>query len=307
MDQKRLVAFFAVGCLGLGALGACGTAAALLFMASSSPSAVGAGQPGAAPPTATADGGTKRRPGRARGRVTGPDGRPIHVPGSHVDIMIQGLTAAAENAGVSPRVGADGTYDVALPPGNYQVWGYVRLTFEGQSYRLPLDPLEDQSVSQDSTAGVVMDFVWKLTGKKPNATAEPSNWANYYGATVSLVFGGWRDDMKKAVGKPPQGTKAVFTLVPRGPLVDGTAGKTLTFEREYDKLLGGLAENNLSDIPLGSYTLTGFEAWPDGSRHELVFEKSYAVYADSLDVSWKPWSGSEVAGPANVNFTRKVP
>src|SRR6185437_15949064 len=110
------------------------------------------------------------------------------------------------------------------------------------------------------------------------------NFTNWYGVSVNMQFQSYRNDIKKPVSKPPAGTKCVFTLTPVGKLIDGTDGKPLTFEREFDPLLSGLKNGNLQDIPLGVYTVKGEEVRADGTKKPLLIQQAYPKFGDSTEV-----------------------
>jgi len=78
-----------------------------------------------------------------------------------------------------------------------------------------------------------------------------------------------------------------FTLVPVVPLIEGSPSKTLTFERTYNTLLSSLENPKLVDIPLGGYTLTGVETYPDGTRRAVLLERERALVG-SLEVTFEP-------------------
>src|SRR6185503_6944268 len=69
----------------------------------------------------------------------------------------------------------------------------------------------------------------------------------------------------------PIGSTIQFTLTPDGPLVDGSAGKVLTFEYQLvkpeDEMRGNAAR--FIDVPLGAYTLTATLTEPSGAKHSL--------------------------------------
>lgn len=249
------------------------------------------------------------KPGYARGRVTREDGKPIAVPGAKISIGVGGIAyKSGEHVSIYPPVRPDGTYEVRLPDGRYGVSGSLEVPFQGQTYSFFLDPADgdNNTVDQDAATGVVKDFIWKLSGPKKTFTgrpAEPNDFTNWHGASVLLQFAGYREDLKKSVKSPPAGTKCTFTFVPKGPRIDGSEGKTITVERGYSALLGGLDGPNVPDLPIGDYTLTGFETYPDGSRHPLLMQRAYKVYGESVDVTFK--AGSSIGPwPFNAGFTR---
>jgi hypothetical protein len=262
---------------------------------------LGAKTPAASP----APGGTTAKPGHASGHILGPDGKPLSLKGATVRVRVSGLSAAGQNTGVSPPVDEQGAWDVELPPGNFSASASLEYDWKGKRYFYPLHPLQDDKVSRSSAAGFVMDFQWRIQGVRAGHTEDPTNHTHWHGSTLSMNFSFYREDLKKAVKQPPSGTKAIFTVTPTGPLIDGTEGKTLTFERPYDNLLPGLTNNNCCDIPVGTYRLTAVEVSRDGKTSPLLIQKAYAEFGDSLELTIGP---GDHGFPSSriIGFTRAV-
>jgi hypothetical protein len=124
-----------------------------------------------------------------------------------------------------------------------------------------------------SNEGGVVNFEWKLTGKKPE------DMAGYFGASVSV---------NGAIGSEIYDPEnIIFTLEPVGDLIDGTDGKTLTMRtgEPYSAEYGSLV-----DIPLGRYIMTAsYEK--DGETIPLklrnLFDAS-SVYSTSFQLNFEP-------------------
>jgi hypothetical protein len=226
------------------------------------------------------------------------------VDGLRILVGFHGVSLAGEKVDYGPPVGADGRYEVKVVGGVYHpITASLDFNFNGKLYSTSLHPVQDQTSDWNSNDGRVQDFIWKLSGARPHHQPETQNHTAWYGTCFLLQFAGWREDVKKAVAKPPEGTKVTIVLTPKTPLADGRVGQTITFERVYDKLLGGLAQSLLNDIPLAVYTVTGYETWPDGSRHPLVFQQKWAVYGESVEGCAPP---NDLGGfwPWNIGVTR---
>jgi hypothetical protein len=246
------------------------------------------------------------KPGYASGHVLGQDGKPISVQGAKVTLAIYVVSSkSGEKISYSPKVNADGSYEQKLVDGAYSFsFAHLEVPFNGKHFMFDLYPVgEDDKSDRDSEKGIVQDYTWKLTGLRPGQDADESNFTRWYGGSVNMQFGSYRNDIKKSVAKPPTGTKCVFTLKPEGKLIDGSEGKTLTFTREFDPLLSGLKNGNLPDIPIGVYTVSGEEVLPDGTKKPLLMQQAYAKFGDSTKVEFAPGS-STGAWPVNVGFTR---
>ena len=252
---------------------------------------------------AAAAGGAKS--GRAVGRLLEEGGRVISVPGAKLSVSLWGVSSkSGEQVSYNPPVGADGSYSQKLADGSYAFSGArIDVPFDGKHFVFDLEPVGDDHVNRESEPGIVQDYVWKLKGLRAGQDPDESNFTRWHGVSVAPVFAGYREDVKKPAAKPPAGAKCVFTLRPKGKIVDGTDGETLTFAREYDPLLGGLKIPNLPDVPLGVYVLTGVETAPDGTKTPLLMGLEYAKFGNSKEIHFAPGS-STGAWPCNVSFTR---
>jgi hypothetical protein len=117
------------------------------------------------------------------------------------------------NAGVKP----DGTYSQKVVDGAFHAEGTLELNWNGKVYHVRLHPVQNNRVHQESGAGIEQDFVWKLTGARPNGNGT-------YGPNLNLLCEFYRNDLHKSV-PPAAGTKAVFTLTPKGTRIDGGEAK----------------------------------------------------------------------------------
>jgi hypothetical protein len=242
------------------------------------------GGPTTAPPTAGAS--SPATTGHVSGTIFGTDGKPLAYKGAKVHVGVGGVSAVGANVSFSPAV-EDGRYDLEPAKGLYQVRANMELDWNGKHYRLDLEPVQDNTVSRDSAKGFVQDFNWRIRGPNRRA-ADPANHTHWWGVTVSMVFSFYREDLKKGVPKPPEGSKAIFTFTPKGPLMDGSQGQPVVFERPFDKLLTGLTNNYCCDLPLGDYKVTGVIQLPDGKTVPARIQTEYAKFADSLDCPLEP-------------------
>ncbi len=275
---------------------------------SKSDSNTAASSSGGASPSASAGANTSSGPkaGYATGKILQQNGKPIDVPGAKITIDLNGVSSkGGEKVNYTPKVNADGSYEQKLADGAYRfngAWMYV--PFDGKQFRFDFEPVGDDKSDRDSDNGIVQDYVWKLTGVRPGHESDPANFTNWYGVSVNMQFQSYRNDIKKSVSKPPAGTKCVFTLTPVGKLIDGTDGKPLTFEREFDPQLSGLKNGNLENIPLGVYTVKGEEVRADGTKKPLLIQQAFAKFGESTEVHFSP-ANSSTAWPVNVGFTRE--
>lgn len=142
--------------------------------------------------------------------------------------------------------GADGTYrQEGMAPGTYTAVAWRELSYNGRDYKLPLKPVTGEIDHEyQAKNGLARDFVWQISGEQPAARGD-----EHYGGdlTVSGV-----DGLSRYLDLP-DGTPITVTLTPDGPLMDGSAGQTLTYEVPYKQTL---YLKEIEDIPLGRYTVS---------------------------------------------------
>jgi hypothetical protein len=232
-------------------------------------------------------------------------GKPITSPGAKLSVQIAGVSSkSGEKVYYNPAVKPDGSYEQKLVDGSYQFTGArIDIPFNNKQFSFALEPVGDDRSDREAAQGIVQDYVWKLRGLRPGYAPDESNFTHWHGGSVNMSFQLYREDLKKAVNKAPGGTKCVFTLTPKGKLIDGSEGKVLTFTREFDTVLTGLKNSYLHDVPIGLYTVKGEEISPDGSKKPLAMEQQYGKYGETADVEFAPGSSAGV-WPPNIGFSR---
>lgn len=251
------------------------------------------------------------------GTVRTSDGRPL----AGAVIRVAGSTGAARGTTRKATTDARGEYRLAVPPGHYDVDGFVDVEFEGQTYReLWLDRVGAGCERVMSDRGIVRDFVLRLAGpKRCFNVADPNSPDAYHGAQLL------------AMATMPEDATVTFTLTPLGPLADGTTGRTLRFTRSGAALARGggrLGETAyLHDIPLGRYRVTaevrdgagrrtpvwlevGDGGGPAAASVDVVFPavRMYPYGVRSVALRLRVASGAEPPpGPDPVSPTAGVP
>ena len=202
-------------------------------------------------------------PNVVQGTVSTIDGKPV----AGATIRVAGATGAARGTSISTKTDANGRYRVTVPLGHYGVDGFADIRYNGQTYKeLWLDRGDAPCERMMSDKGIVRNFVLRLSGPKrcTNGT-DPRNPDAYYGAYITAMSSAFPDD-----------AVITFTLVPKGPVADGTKGRTLTIKRTGAALKkgGGPIEETsfLHDIPLGRYDITANVRYADGTQRETVLE-----------------------------------
>ena len=219
-----------------------------------------------------------------------PDGSPISIPGAKVTLVLIGVPSKpGENLQYNLTVGPDGNYEQQVPPGQYHFsHAMIEVAYAGDNYRLDLDPIGDMHAIRPASAGIVQDFVWKIAGQRPGYAGDPQQSLHWYGAQLSLSYAFYRDDAKQAFPLPDPGTRFLLELTPQGPLIDGSAGQKLQFEREWTAEMSATSALLLPDLPIGSYSLAGVIVKPDGTRQRAVFEAGSGRYLPQVIVKFPP-------------------
>ncbi len=168
----------------------------------------------------------------AAGVVVDTQGNPL----AGVDIFAD--NQFTEGSTLTSKTGTNGQYRIELPQTatTWHMSATHTVEYHGREYSFPLHP-EDDSAFAGNTGGV-RNFAWKLTGKRPDD--------GFYGAYVVgyTEVGDYSIDLRDVE----------LTLVPDGPLVDGSTGETIT-----GKLASTGDGDAIQDIPLGRYTITARE------------------------------------------------
>ena len=180
---------------------------------------------------------------------------------------------------ITTRTDAQGRYLVkSLPDVPYNVYAWAQPEIAGTRHclRLGHDAISDYD-PVSVRDGAVRNFRWKLQGVIPDRGNN-----TFFGGEVRLmpVFRQDNDWSNTA------GLKIKVTLVPNGPLADGSTGKTITqvLDWENDKFV--------EDIPVGTYTVTASQTTASGVTSALeVGPKDSSLGAQS-QLGFEPGSSS---------------
>lgn len=199
-------------------------------------------------------------PGVVRGTALDTRGQPI--AGATI-----WLEPALTTGLVKARTGADGRYEVrglitSIP---YYAKAWTEIAYRGQTYcvRLGMPHAADYDAFVPDAA-VTRDFRWQLAGAIPDLRGRS------YGGEVRLF----------AYGTFAPGDSLELTLTPTAPLVDGSAGHTITRRVVPNDLVDG--------IPHGVYTATATLVAADGARSALRVGRSSSTTAGSATLDWAP-------------------
>lgn len=244
---------------------------------------------------------SKLPPNIAGGVVKGINAKPV----SGVTVDIWGTVSA--NGGIvnfDPTTNAAGRYrQTAMPPGIYTVRAWKVIRYNGKNYKLPMSPvqgkIEDQYLSKN---GIARDFVWKISGPIPSKFFDPDEPNSYYGGSLTILG---TDQLANRLVLPDN-TILNGKLVPDGPLIDGSIGRTISFKFPFKS--GELYQTVHKDIPLGRYTLTLSAFLPSGETKAIkLYDGSGYEESDFKDtklVEFMP--GGAAVRPFQTHFINGV-
>ena len=193
------------------------------------------GGSGAPPPGA--------KPGKLVGKLVDASGKPLR----NVTVAIFGFSDKGEPVNKEVTVaGPAGEYEMDLPAGKYNTpTARIGVDYNGRSYVLPLaaaDGTREWTEQKSARTGMVRDFVWRISGPVPGG--DPTAASGYWGGSIHFDKGADLGDV----------ATIDITLTPDGPLIDGSEGQPLSFER---KLPWKRQEDHLlPNVPLGRYVAT---------------------------------------------------
>lgn len=168
--------------------------------------------------------------GIVKGRVTDANNKPI----ANAKIVANSLDYQDARIGYTD---ANGNYRIKLPTGiasgSFYVRGSVKVKYNEQNYNLALFTENDGQFSPYD--GAIKNLTLKLTGKRTGNFGDDG----FYGGTIEILHD--FDTIEQG--------NIELTLVPDGPLVDGSAGQTI---------IRRVATNDyhIYDVAVGKYKIT---------------------------------------------------
>ncbi len=205
------------------------------------------------------------------GKVLDSQGKPISIKDSQITVIIRGTSIQGGRQVLKPEVNSNGEFEMKVPDGVYAVEGTIALLYEGKKYSIPLESSVNNEKPSD--VGIVANLVMKISGAKKDDLGK------YYGGQISLSYYGSTD----ISGKEPDSSKIKITATPVS-LIDGNAGKELTFEKTMGELK---SDGKLNDLPIGKYKLKAKLTNSAGKEFILKFSKSSA-YIEEYEFTFRP-------------------
>ncbi len=165
--------------------------------------------------------------GMVKGVVKNGDGSAI----ANAKVVIENTIYLASY--VYATTNAKGEYSATVPNGSWKASVQIERDFLGKTYKFDLH--SDNANPFAGSDGAVRNFIWKLSGAKPNG--------GFYGSQVAVY-----PDIISGLSEQDIEIK----LVPQGALINGSVGATIT-----KKLIDvGGGEYGVNDVPIGKYTIT---------------------------------------------------
>lgn len=214
---------------------------------------------------------TEAQAGKVTGVVQDTQGKPIAGAKVRIenDFAYYDVTTDANGRYLSPT----------LPLGGFKAIAWAHVNYQGKSYKLRMgmpNPTDYDFFSSEQ--GAVRNFKWQLSGRIPDREADGST--GYYGGALEFLNGtGSIYDARMTAGDTVN-----LTLVPTGPLIDGSTGQT---QQRSFTIRSGNDTYFASDIPGGVYQVTAERVTP-GGQHEQLLVGPFNQQGASATVSFEP-------------------
>ena len=184
------------------------------------------------------------------------------------------------NTNVIGVTDADGFYklNIEKPGGTWTVHAEVTKPYNGTTYDFYVHANDATPVNGGT--GAIRNLTWKLSGAIPGTTN------GKYGAKVAYY-----DNSAIFI----RGEEIEFTLVPQGPLVDGSTGQTITARATGSfAMTGTTIGSGLNDVPMGRYRISARYVPANGSaaRPLGIRLRDTGTYTDNVVIDFEQWTES---------------
>ncbi|MBX9568293.1 MAG: hypothetical protein K2X77_05325 [Candidatus Obscuribacterales bacterium] len=230
-----------------------------------------------------------------RGRAVTASGQPIQDfeawASGHTGKFDPFLGTASRKLGSAERLGqakgVNGQYEFKIPSAKViEVSAIAKIPYRGMVYTMGLHPTDGKAngtspgdFQAEAESGIVRDFVLRISGLAPGIKGREI----YYGGELFL-------DYSLFPGSKPPGSIITLTLTPSGPLLDGSQGKTLTWQLPVEGMNMG---STVLDIPIGAYSVN---AALNGKPLKMGFTATRSnEFKNSEEILFKPSHSSDRA------------
>ncbi|TLV03727.1 carboxypeptidase-like regulatory domain-containing protein [Dyadobacter luticola] len=221
-------------------------------------------------------------------------GKSGYLVGKVTDQNGQGVAGATiytantvfKDRGAEVTSSSNGAYKIAMVEGLGQ-WiakAYTLAEYNGRVYKMPLHPENSDSFTAEEKP--VRNFEWRIQGHMPDKG-------------LNLYYGGSAELYRDLNSNLYDSENVEFTFTPVGPLIDGSAGKTL-------KLSGGKSGSNnynrIDDIPIGRYKVSAIYK-PTGETLGVRDAWNDYDYYTTITVDFMGTENSYRANQMGIGFT----
>lgn len=217
-------------------------------------------------PVALIEGGgslAQRTPSAPANTVSGRvlDERGAPVPGARIivePVMFRGTFVSKTDSR-----GAYQSIELNAAANPYTVTAYKEVTYHGRRYCIRMaGEGHEYKEAFNAKSGAVRNFRWKVRGSSDMPEDGSSHGDQYWGGSLKFenisgddaIFVDWNATIE-------------VRLIPDGPLIDGSQGKTVTRTVKV--------KDGLGDIPVGAYKLSASLVTPSGTKTPLKVSAEY--------------------------------
>ncbi|HEX8465189.1 MAG TPA: hypothetical protein VF627_11280 [Abditibacterium sp.] len=248
--------------------------------------------------------------GFVRGYVKDASGKPLEG----AVIGVRSSAAGGFYSGAQGKTDARGYYEIQVPWGAAEFYcaGYS-VDFYDERAALGLHPADGEASAFASAQGAVENWVLLMHGiaDRDGASENPGYINNYYGGGLNIGYY-VADPRFDGDSGLPAGSEIDLTLIPDGPLLDGSKGRTFIFtQRVQDGVGRGF---KIVNLPVGRYRVVAWlkqdgkpsplklkETGPYGNRPFGLEPKQAAQSAKVLFRPQGATAGKVVAAHGNWN------
>ncbi|PYI53821.1 hypothetical protein DLM86_14785 [Paenibacillus flagellatus] len=225
-------------------------------------------------PDDSGDGSASIEPWVVKGFVKDGKGSPLEGVQVIADNML------LYNSNLIAVTDANGEYRIELPQlaTTWNMSAELKRKLNGSTIQISLTPDNDNPFAGNT--GAVRHFVWDSTGPRPEGCYSCSGKVLFY---MADYFHPDNPDLP-----PPSREDVELTLVPVGPLLDGSEGETIIAHGEDSGDGFGL-----QDVPFARYKIAARYAPQDGEpRAMLVRVRNKGEYAESVTADFQSITSS---------------